>query len=288
LPSPAPRRAVELIRQKVEARKLASKAHRTSRADERKGKADKVSLARPRPTQPAKVVHRCPGTHLGVLPTPGAAKPVAALDCTPRAPTAAAATPKPPGSSWLNTGPAASGLGSAAKPTVAVLERSPFVALKSVKKLTEPVDFKFNLGGVASATGTLRGSAKPKAVLVAERRRLAEEKKAREKARMRDEARRKIASHHSEFAAATGLGGASKSAAVSDAAIKRPLAPAELNAPPRAEPWSAKTTGAAPTASRVGVKHVVAGDTLRQHKVERFAANGKARRNAKMLAARQV
>lgn len=153
---PFPPCTVELIRQKVQARKDASRNHRSSRAEERRDKADKVRSIRP--TQPKlfappsvpKVVSRCPGTHLPIFGAPAA--PGAPLPATtPKVVAQAASTPA---SSWMHHAAAtvvgaahnaasivaafgsAAKAGSAQRAPVRALERSPFVALKSEKKLT--------------------------------------------------------------------------------------------------------------------------------------------------------
>lgn len=155
--------------------------------------------------------------------------------------------------------------------------------------LQEPIEFKFSVG-VHSHQKSLRAVAagagakpRPKALRIAEKKRKEAEAKAAEKARVREEVRRKVAEHHNEFAAATGIGASRSTAAPSEG--RKALAPssAALNQPPQSEQRSSKT---APP--RVGVKQAASTEALRQQKIDNFALGAKARRNAKMMAARAI
>ncbi|KAJ1620095.1 hypothetical protein T492DRAFT_889253 [Pavlovales sp. CCMP2436] len=241
---------VELIRQKVAARKVASRAHRTTRADAGKTKGDK-KIFLTRPTQP-KVAHRCPGMHLdGARAAPPAETPKPATASTPK---------------------------EKKKPAVSVLERSPFVALKSERKLTEPMEFNFSVGVDTKKQKSLHlVQARPVALRVAEKKRREEEAKALEKARLREENRRRIFAHHQQFAAATGIG-----------PERKPLGPTSANVLDQPDAKAAQPSSSKAVPPRVGVKAAASVEVRRKQKVDKFACDSKARRNAKTMASRGI
>lgn len=350
--------AVEVIRGKVAARTEASRTHRASRANERRTKSDKLRSVRP--TMPKlfvpgvttgsgapKVVSRCPGTHLPALPAHGhtsASNPSACAHAAPQSGTPACASHRHNYAAGASAGGTAGG-GARPSARVHTLEHSPFVPLRSEKKLTvrgrggaahgararraalrasarlgravrpscpavhfpscsdrllpadrcacaasltqEPVGFNFCIGADVLRDGQRApAQPRPKALRIAEKRRKEAEAKAAEKARKAEEVRRRVAEHRLEFAAATGPGAGSRSNAPAPADVPKAkaLAPTLTNQLQYPDERAGKVAAPPP---RAGVKQAASHEALRKQKVDRFVIGAKARRNAKLMAARE-
>jgi len=133
-------------------------------------------------------------------------------------------------------------------------------------------------------TGATNGIGKVTAMDLARRgHRLILANRSRRKA---EEVRRRVAEHRLEFAAATGPGAGSRSNAPAPADVPKAkaLAPTLTNQLQYPDERAGKVAAPPP---RAGVKQAASHEALRKQKVDRFVIGAKARRNAKLMAARE-